>query len=272
MASSTDVVGPLTLTVEDAALVLDVLAVKDELDGTMIDSDQKGYVLDATSTLKKPKVGIIKEYMGDGVDAGVKKQVQEAIDDLKNAGADVVEVSIPSLPLALAVYYIVVPAEVSSNLSRYDGQRFGYSAKDAETLDDSYELARSQGFGAEAKRRIMIGTHVLSSGYYDAYYKKAQTVRTKLMNEFAKAFEEVDFLVGPVAPEVAFKIGANADDPLRMYLIDIMTVAINMVGVPAISVPAGLSAGMPVGLQLIAPQRKDRELLQLARFYEEARR
>jgi aspartyl-tRNA(Asn)/glutamyl-tRNA(Gln) amidotransferase subunit A len=180
-------------------------------------------------------------------------------------------VSIPSLPLALAVYYIVVPAEVSSNLSRYDGQRFGYSDKDAKTLDDSYELSRSQGFGAEAKRRIMIGTHVLSSGYYDAYYKKAQTVRTKLINEFNEAFKQVDFLVGPVAPEVAFKIGANADDPLKMYLIDIMTVAINMVGVPAISVPAGLASGMPVGLQIIAPQRHDRQLLEVVRFYEEHR-
>ena len=272
MASSTDVIGAFATTTEDVALVLDCMAGKDELDGTTIDSDPKGYELqDAKKpNVNKPKIGVIKEYMGDGVDAGVKKQIELAINDLKSAGADVVEVSIPSLPLALAVYYIVVPAEVSSNLSRYDGQRFGFSAK-GENLDDMYELSRSQGFGAEAKRRIMIGTYVLSSGYYDAYYKKAQTVRTKLIQEFVQAFEQVDFLVGPVAPEVAFKIGANADDPLKMYLIDIMTVAINMVGLPAISVPAGLSNGMPVGLQIIAPARKDRELLDITKWYEEVR-
>ena len=207
--------------------------------------------------------------MGDGLDPGVKKQILAAVDTLKKAGADVVEVSLPSLPLALAVYYIVCPAEVSSNLSRYDGQRYGYSAKDAVTLDDSYELSRSQGFGAEAKRRIMIGTYVLSSGYYDAYYKKAQTVRTKLIGEFDKAFEAVDFLVGPTAPETAFKIGENSGDPLKMYLTDIMTVAVNMVGVPAISVPCGMLGGLPVGLQLIAPQKHDRQLLQLAQLYQE---
>ena len=268
MASSTDVIGPLTRSADDAALVLDVMAGKDELDSTTIDREDEGYVLNGT--LPTPKIGVIKEYMGQGVDPGVKKQIEKAIEDLKAAGADIVEVSLPSLPLALAVYYIVVPAEVSSNLSRYDGQRFGFSVADAKTLDDSYELARSKGFGAEAKRRIMIGTHVLSSGYYDAYYKKAQTVRTKLINEFTAAFQQVDFLLGPVAPEVAFKIGANADDPLKMYLIEIMTVAINMVGVPAVSVPAGMSEGMPVGLQLIAPQRHDRALLELTKFYEEA--
>ncbi len=268
MASSTDVIGPLANSVEDAALVLECMSGKDELDGTTIDRDADTYV-PKSGTAQKPKIGVIKEYMGDGVDPDVKKQIQQAIDVMKAAGAEVVEVSIPSLPLALAVYYIVVPAEVSSNLSRYDGQRFGFSAKDAQNLDDSFELSRSQGFGAEAKRRIMIGTHVLSSGYYDAYYKKAQTVRTKLIQEFAAAFEQADYLVGPVAPEVAFKIGANADDPLKMYLIDIMTVAINMVGVPAISVPAGLSSGMPVGLQIIAPQRQDKGLLAVAQWYEE---
>jgi len=271
MASSTDVIGPFTTSAEDAALVLDVMAGKDELDGTTIEREADGYVL-AERNLQKPKIGVIKEYMSEGLDAGVKKQIEKSIEDLKAAGAEVVEVSLPSLPLALAVYYIVVPAEVSSNLSRYDGQRFGYNEPDAKTLEDSYELARSKGFGAEAKRRIMIGTHVLSSGYYDAYYKKAQTVRTKLINEFTKAFQDVDFLLGPVTPEVAFKIGTNADDPLKMYLIDIMTVAINMVGVPAISVPAGTSDGMPVGLQLIAPQRHDRALLELARFYEETQK
>ena len=266
MASSTDVIGPFANSVQDAALALDVMSGTDPLDGTTIARDQQPYTTDQAPT--KPKIGVVKEYMGDGVDPQVKKAIETAIQQLKQAGADIVEVSLPSLPLALAVYYIVVPAEVSSNLSRYDGQRFGYSEKDVATLDDSYELSRSHGFGAEAKRRIMIGTHVLSSGYYDAYYKKAQTVRTKLCQEFATAFETVDFMVGQVAPEVAFKIGANSDDPLKMYLIDIMTVASNLVGTPAISVPCGTADNMPVGLQIMAPQKHDRQLLQLASWYE----
>ena len=187
-----------------------------------------------------------------------------SVDRLKAQGSEVVAVSLPSLPLALAVYYIIVPAEVSSNLSRYDGQRFGYSYPDANDLDESYCKSRSVGFGDEAKRRIMIGTYVLSSGYYDAYYKKAQTVRTKLIDEFNQVFEEVDFLIGPTAPSVAFKIGQNIDDPLQMYLTDIMTVAANLTGMPSINLPAGSIDGLPVGIQLMARQRADRQLLMLS--------
>jgi aspartyl-tRNA(Asn)/glutamyl-tRNA(Gln) amidotransferase subunit A len=168
----------------------------------------------------------------------------------------------------LAVYYVIVPAEVSSNLSRYDGQRYGYSESAANNLDDSYELARSKGFGAEAKRRIMIGTHVLSSGYYDAYYKKAQTVRTKIVNEFAEAFKTYDYLVGPTAPNIAFKIGENTADPLAMYLTDIMTVAVNLAGIPAVSVPCGTVDNMPVGVQFMANQKQDKALLGLAKVFE----
>src|SRR6478609_7106503 len=160
--------------------------------------------------------------MEQGLDPGVKQIIEDSIEKLKQAGAAVEEISLPSLPLALAVYYIVCPAEVSSNLSRYDGQRYGYAAKDAKNLDESYELSREQGFGAEAKRRIMIGTYVLSSGYYDAYYKKAQTVRTKIINEFSDAFKNYDFLIGPTCPNTAFKIGERSHDPLQMYLSDIM--------------------------------------------------
>jgi len=268
MASSTDCIGPLTRTVEDAALVLDVMAGRDDLDSTTIERDTDSYT-DLDGGLGGKVVGIIKEYMDEGLDASVKTEVEKAIKQLEAAGAVIKEVSLPSLPLALAVYYIICPAEVSSNLSRYDGQRFGYSDRDAKDLDDSYELSRSKGFGAEAKRRIMIGTHVLSSGYYDAYYKKAQTVRTKLIREFEKAFQSVDFLVGPTAPNVAFKIGQNTADPLQMYLIDIMTVAANLAGVPSISVPCGEVDGLPVGLQLMAPQRADRALLSAASAYEE---
>lgn len=263
MASSTDTIGPLTRTVEDTAIVLDVMAGRDDLDSTTIERDQASYA-DLQPDLKGKKVGVIKEYFGEGVAPGVKEQVQAAIDKLEAAGAEIVEVSLPSSPLALAVYYIVCPAEVSSNLSRYDGQRYAFSYEDAQNLDESYTKSRGIGFGKEAKRRIMIGTYVLSSGYYDAYYRKAQTVRTKLINEFAEAFKTVDFMVGPVAPMPAFKIGENAHDPLQMYLADIMTVAVSLVGVPAISIPAGTTNDLPVGLQLIAPQGQDRALLSLA--------
>ena len=284
MASSTDVIGPLATTVDDAALVLDIMSGKDELDSTTIERNPKGYVLRSEiSDLRSQKIGVIKEYFDEGLDPGVKKVTGEAIGKIKTAGAEVSEVSLPSLPLALAVYYIICPAEVSSNLARYDGQRYGHFAKDAIDLAESYELAREQGFGAEAKRRIMIGAHVLSSGYYDAYYKKAQTVRTKIIKEFADAFKKYDFLVGPVSPTTAFKIGEKTNNPLSMYLADIMTVAANIAGVPAISIPvptpkgrdsdrsvgAGLADNLPVGLQIIGPQKSDRELLDAARAFEE---
>ena len=268
MASSTDVIGPLARTVEDAALVLEVLAGKDELDGTMIERDPESYIPNSQFPIPNSRIGVIKEYMGDQLDAGVKKVIEDAVEKLKKAGAEIQEISLPSIPLALAVYYIICPAEVSSNLARYDGQRFGYSSPDARNLTESYELSREQGFGAEAKRRIMIGTHVLSSGYYDAYYKKAQTVRTKIINEFQKAFEQVDFLLGPVAPTPAFRIGEKTSDPLQMYLADIMTVAANISGNPAISVPAGKAGDLPVGLQIIAPQKADRQLLGIAKAFE----
>jgi aspartyl-tRNA(Asn)/glutamyl-tRNA(Gln) amidotransferase subunit A len=267
MASSTDVIGPLTRTVEDAAIVLDVMSGKDALDSTTIDKDKDGY-FNLEGDLSGKKIGIVKEYFEEGLEPGVKKAMDEAIEKLKKAGVELEEISMPSLPLALAVYYIICPAEVSSNLARYDGQRYGFSDPKAKDLDESYLLSRSNGFGAEAKRRIMIGAHVLSSGFYDAYYKKAQTVRTKIIMEFEKAFEKYDFLLGPTCPNVAFKIGERAHDPLAMYLTDIMTVAANISGHPAISVPAGKSEGLPVGLQLIAPHRADRELLTAAKAFE----
>lgn len=268
MASSTDVIGPLARSVEDAALVFDVLAARDDLDGTTIERDPAGYA-NPQMDLKGTRIGLVKEYMGDGLEPGVRAAVEAAVEKMRQAGAEVVEVSLPSLPLALAVYYILCPAEVSSNLGRYDGQRYGYSFTEAKDLDESYSKSRSIGFGKEAKRRIMVGTYVLSSGYYDAYYKKAQTVRTKLINEFNEVCQKVDFLAGPVAPTTAFKIGANTSDPLQMYLADILTVASNLIGNPSISLPAGLSDNLPVGLQLMAPQKADRQLLGLAKATEE---
>ncbi|HWT55794.1 MAG TPA: Asp-tRNA(Asn)/Glu-tRNA(Gln) amidotransferase subunit GatA [Candidatus Microsaccharimonas sp.] len=267
MASSLDVVGPITRTVADSAIVLDVMSGVDALDSTTIAKDEAGYST-LSGSLQGKKVGVIKEYMGEGLEAGVKACIEAAIDKLKAAGAEITEVSLPTLPAALAVYYIICPAEVSSNLARYDGQKYGFSLENPANLEDSYSGTRDEGFGAEAKRRIMIGTYVLSSGYYDAYYKKAQTVRTKLINEFAQAFDSVDLLLGPTAPEVAFKIGENSADPLKMYLTDIMTVAANLAGVPAVSIPAGTSQELPVGLQLMAPQRADRALLEAAQAAE----
>lgn len=270
MASSTDVIGPLARSVEDAALILDVVAGPDDLDSTTIERDKEGYSLQAqASNLKSKKIGVVKEYMEEGLDPEVKQAVDTAVDRLKAAGALVREVSLPSVPLALAVYYIVCPAEVSSNLARYDGQRYGLFAPAARDLDESYFLSREQGFGAEAKRRIMIGSHVLSSGYYDAYYKKAQIIRTKIINEFNNAFDQIDFLVGPVSPTTAFRIGEKANDPLQMYLADVMTVAANITGIPAISLPIGSSGPLPIGLQIMAPMRSDRRLLATSKAVEE---
>ncbi|USN95406.1 MAG: Asp-tRNA(Asn)/Glu-tRNA(Gln) amidotransferase subunit GatA [Candidatus Nomurabacteria bacterium] len=262
MASSTDVIGPITRTVEDSALVLDVMAGKDNLDSTTIERDKNSYA-DLVKQ-EKLRIGVVKEFFEDGLDEKIKKNIKEAILKIEKQGHKIVEVSLPSISLSLACYYILCPAEVSSNLSRYDGLRFGHHAEGAKSLNESYELSRSQGFGKEAKRRIMIGTYVLSSGYYDAYYKKAQTVRTKLIGEFNSALKEVDVLVGPTAPRVAFKIGENIDDPLAMYLTDIMTVSANLVGVPAISLPSGSVDGLPVGLQVMSAQNTDRQLLSFA--------
>jgi aspartyl-tRNA(Asn)/glutamyl-tRNA(Gln) amidotransferase subunit A len=267
MGSSTDTIGTLAKTVDDAAAVFDVIAGRDPLDGTTIERDPDGYT-GSLVEVKGIKFGLIKEWMDDNVDEAVRACVRQAADKLRDGGADVQEISLPSLPLALAVYYILIPAEISSNLSRHDGQRYQFSADDAQDLDDSYLKTRGQGFGKEAKRRIMIGTYVLSSGYYDAYYRKAQIVRTKIINDFNEAFSKVDFLIGPVAPMTAFKIG-EVDSPLKAYLMDLMTVAPSMAGIPGVSVPAGRDdKNLPVGLHILAPQRADRDLLGVAKAAE----
>lgn len=260
MASSTDVVGPITKNVKDAAIIMDVIAGKDVFDSTTIPRENN-YAIDNNYNSRGKKVGIIREYFGEGIDVGVKEQIEKAIIKIKELGTDVDEVSIPSLPLALATYYVICPAEVSSNLSRYDGLRFGHASSDSTNLLEAYQKSRAEGFGDEAKRRIMIGTYVLSSGYYDAYYKKAALVRTKLINEFNDIFNKYDFIIGPTAPVTAFKAGEKINDPMKMYLIDIMTVAANLVGVPSISIPAGLTKNMPVGLQIMSAKSNDEELL-----------
>jgi aspartyl-tRNA(Asn)/glutamyl-tRNA(Gln) amidotransferase subunit A len=263
MGSSFDTIGALANRVEDAALVLEVTAGRDGRDATLVEREARGYT-ELDGDLKGKTIGIITEYLGEGTDPAVKAAVLSAADKLKAAGATVKEIGLPSVELALACYYILVPAEISSNLARYDGIRFGHSSAKAKTLADTYLMSRNEGFGAEAKRRILIGTYVLSSGYYDAYYKQAQKVRTLIRREFAAAFEDCDVLIGPTAPTPAFKLGERDQDPLAMYATDVDTVAVNLVGSCAVSVPAGEVGGLPIGLQLIGPQRGERALLGVA--------
>lgn len=269
MGSSLDTIGPMTRTVDDAALVLDVMSGKDPLDMTTIQRSEKPYD-NLDSFIKGKKIGLIKEYLDGNTDQKVREKIQQAIKTLEDAGAEISTVSIPSISLSVPVYYVLCMAEISSNLSRYDGQRYGFSYKDAKDLNESYTQSRDIGFGDEAKRRIMIGTYVLSSGYYDAYYKKAQLVRTKIINEFDQAFKENDFLVGSVSPTLPFKIGEKSKDPLQMYLADLYVTGANLAGLPAVSIPVGLASGLPVGMQILAPQKKDRDLLSISKGFEEA--
>ena len=215
------------------------------------------------------KIGLISEFMGDGVDESVQKVVSEQVDRLRKAGHTVEEVNLPMVKYALPIYYIVVPAEISSNLARYDGVRYGVRSDTAKTLAEVYGQSRDKGFVDENKRRIMIGSYVLSSGFFDAYYLQAQKARTLLINEFNKLFEQYDFLVGPVSPTPAFKIGERIDDPIQMYLADIMTVPASLAGLPAISVPAGTDEnGLPIGMQIIGPMKSDSKLLNFAKGIE----
>ncbi|MBI3494768.1 Asp-tRNA(Asn)/Glu-tRNA(Gln) amidotransferase subunit GatA [Candidatus Saccharibacteria bacterium] len=264
MASSTDVIGPITKNIADAELVMDVLAGKDDYDATTLPD----FFKPQTEQVKKQKVGIVKELMSDGVEPEVLKITNDYIEKLRTAGHSVEEVSLPLAPMCLAMYYIIVPAEVSSNLARYDGIRYGVRAG-AKDLGELYGKSRDQGFEPENKRRILIGSYVLSSGYYDAYYNQAARARTLLIQQFNGLFEKYDVLIGPVTPTVAFKLGENTDDPLKMYMTDVMTTPANLAGVPAISVPAGETAeGLPVGVQLIGQLKSDAALLALARSME----
>lgn len=265
MASSTDVVGPLTKTVEDAVIVLNVIAGKDERDSTTLTEREETYV---PADRKKLKIGIIKECMGSQLDDATGENISASVDLLKKAGHTVEEVSLPVTELALAIYYVVVPAEISSNLARYDGIRYGFSSSDADNLGETYTASRTNGFNKENIRRIMIGNYVLSSGYYDAYYRRAQTARTLLIDEFKQAFGTYDLLLSPTAPGPAFNLGAKSD-PLTMYLTDVMTVSPSLAGLPAISVPCGSVEGMPIGLQIIGKYGDDKTVLGLAAEVEE---
>lgn len=265
MASSTDTIGVFAKTAKESELVMRVMAGLDSRDAMTLPDFWK-----EEKAPKKAKIGVVKEFLSDGVDPEVRKVTENYIEKMRKAGHEIVEVSLPMSKYSLAIYYIVVPAEVSSNLARYDGIRYGLRSKDAKNLSEVFGKSRDEGFEAENKRRIMIGSYVLSSGFYDAYYLQAQKARTILINEFNKLFEDVDFLVGPVAPTPAFKIGENVHDPIKMYLADILNVPASLAGLPAISVPAGKTeSGLPVGVQIIGKMESDSKILALADSLEE---
>lgn len=264
MASSTDTIGTLARSVEDAALIMDILVGKDERDSTTLPTRALTY-LPKDNPLASLRIGVISEYDSDALQPEVRTAIEAQTERLRTLGHQISSVSLPSISLSLAVYYIIVPAELSSNLARYDGIKYGHSAPEANSLQEVYGLSRAQGFNDENMRRIMIGNYVLSAGYYDAYYRKAQLVRTKIINEFDQAFNDFDVLIGPVAPTTAFKLGEHTADPLQMYLTDAMSVAASVSGLPAISLPVGDdTTGLPIGLQLIGKQKDDALLLSLA--------
>ncbi|MBW4578740.1 MAG: Asp-tRNA(Asn)/Glu-tRNA(Gln) amidotransferase subunit GatA [Tildeniella nuda ZEHNDER 1965/U140] len=270
-ASSLDQIGPFGRSVEDAAILLSAIAGYDPQDSTSLKVDVPDYTQYLTPDLKGKKVGVIKETFEEGLDPAVEKAVQGAIDQLKVLGAEIQEISCPRFRYGIAAYYIIAPSEASANLARYDGVKYGARIPDAENLMDMYTRTRAEGFGAEVKRRIMIGTYALSAGYYDAYYLKAQKVRTLIKQDFEAAFGQVDVLVSPTAPSTAFKAGDKTTDPLSMYLIDLMTIPVNLAGLPGISVPCGFDGqGLPIGLQIIGNVLREDQVLQVAYAYEQS--
>lgn len=266
LSSSLDQISPFTHNIEDAALILEVIEGKDSQDATSVELEGSTIAELMMPSLEGVKVGVPKEYFIDGMDDDVRGAVEQAIATMKENGAEIVDISLPLLPYALPTYYIIQPAEASSNLARYDGMRYGTRAPG--TLEDSYLTARGEGFGPEVKRRIMLGTFILSAGYFDAYYKKALAVRAALKAQFDEAFKQVDAIAGPTSPMVAWNLGEKMEDPVTMYLADVFTVAANIVGIPAVSVPCGFAHNLPVGLQLQAGNFQDAKLLSVAAAYQ----
>lgn len=264
-ASSLDQVGPLCRTVEDCALMLNVISGYDQMDSTSVKQDVPDFSKSLTNGLEGLKVGVPKEYFTEGLDSEVKKIIFNSIEVLRKKGADIVDVSLPHTEYCVAVYYLIAPSEASSNLARYDGALYGYRDMEADTLIEMYKQTRSKGFGAEVKRRILIGTYALSSGYYDAYYKKASQVRTLILDDFKRAFLACDVLISPVTPTPAWKMGENTEDPLAVYMSDILTISANLAGIPGMSVPGGFTAdGLPVGVQLQAAHFQEEKLFKTA--------
>ena len=269
-ASSLDQIGPITKDVQDAAMLLNIIAGHDKKDTTSTDRPKVDYTKALKNDVKGLKIGVPKEFFGEGINEEVKEQLQKAIETYKELGAEVEEFSLDIAQYALATYYIIACAEASSNLGRFDGIRYTYRTKEFKSLKEIYKKSRSEGFGPEVKRRIILGTYVLSSGYYDAYYKKAQQVRTLVMNEFNKGFEKYDVILTPTSPTVAFDIGSKSNNPLEMYLADICTVSINIAGLPGISIPCGVDKeGMPVGMQIIGNKFCEETILNAAYTFEQ---
>ena len=270
MGSSLDCIGPIAKTVEDAAFILQAIAGQDAKDSTTLPNKVPDYTKIFKKGIKGLRIGLPKEAFIEGLDKGVETTVKTAVKQLEKLGAKIEEISLKSLDYGLACYYIIMPSEVSSNLGRYDGIRYGFQAKDADNLYEIYTKSRAKGFGAEAKRRIMIGTYVLSAGYYDAYYKKAMQVRTLIKQDFENVLNKVDLILMPTSPTSAFKIGEKSNDPLAMYLGDIYTITINLAGLPAISLPCGFTNDLPVGMQLIGKQFDEPTIFRAAYAYEQA--
>ena len=269
-ASSLDQIGPITKDVRDSAMLLNIIAGYDKKDTTSVDSDKKDYTACLNGDVKGLKIGVPKEFYAEGINEKVKEKLEEAIDRYKKLGAEIEEFSLDIAKYSLASYYIIACAEASSNLGRFDGIRYTYRTGEFKNLKELYKKSRSEGFGPEVKRRIILGTYVLSSGYYDAYYKKAQQVRTLVMNEFNKAFEKYDVILVPTSPTVAFDIGSKSNNPLEMYLADICTVSVNIAGLPGISIPCGVDKeGMPVGMQLIGNKFCEETILNAAYTFEQ---
>jgi len=270
-ASSLDQIGPFSTTVEDSAIMLGAIAGYDAKDSTSLKLDVPDYTQFLKTDLKGKKVGVIRETFGEGLDPEVEAATRTAIEQLKALGAEIIDISCPRFRYGISAYYIIAPCEASANLARYDGVRYGHRVEDADNLLDMYKRTRAEGFGAEVKRRIMIGTYALSAGYYDAYYLKAQKVRTLIKQDFEAAFNQVDVLVSPTSPTTAFKLGEKLADPLSMYLDDLMTIPVNMAGLPGLSLPCGMdSKGMPIGLQIIGNVLREDQVFQAAHAYEQA--
>ncbi|MDR5603037.1 Asp-tRNA(Asn)/Glu-tRNA(Gln) amidotransferase subunit GatA [Staphylococcus coagulans] len=268
-ASSLDQIGPITRNVKDNALVLEAIVGEDEMDSTSAPDGSTDFTSEIGQDIKGMKIGLPKEYIGEGVDPEVKEAVLKAAETFKSLGAIVEEVSLPRTSYGIPSYYVIASAEASSNLARFDGIRYGYHSKEAQTLEELYKLSRSEGFGQEVKRRILLGTYVLSSGYYDAYYKKAQKVRTLIKQDFESVFEDYDVILGPTTPTVAFDIGAEINDPLTMYANDLLTTPVNLAGLPGISIPCGLAEnGRPIGLQIIGKPFDEKTVYRVAHQYE----
>ena len=267
-ASSLDQIGPLTRTVYDNAMVLDIIAGHDPMDATSVNRKSESISATLTGDIKGRKLGVPSEYFGDGIDEGVKNLVKDAIKTLEREGAEIVEVSLPHTKYALSCYYIIAPSECSSNLARYDGVKYGHSFLGTDNMWQAMENSRGEGFGQEVKRRMMIGTYALSSGYYDAYYLKAQKVRTLIKQEFDEVFQQVDAIISPTSPTTAFEVGEKIGDPLSMYLSDILTIPANMAGLPGMSVPCGFVDDLPVGLQIIGPRFSESRIYNIGMAYE----